>query len=124
MFAKYYCDLGSTDRIFSKFGKSGRNPGMNWPWCTLACVGPVMLILFSVVTAVTSQAQTANTGAITGTIVDQSGAVIPGADVTVTSEANASERKVTTGTDGVYRVSLLSPGSYDIEASKNGFTAA
>jgi hypothetical protein len=97
---------------------------MVWLMRTLMCANLVALILFCVATVITSRAQTANTGAITGTIVDQSGAVIPDTDITVISESNASERKVTTGNDGVYRVSLLSPGSYRIEASKNGFTAA
>src|ERR1700678_1182210 len=116
MFAKHHCNIGLVDRKFSEYANSGRKPRIDWQKSLRLAV----LIIFSVIAAGMSQAQTANTGAITGTILDQSGAVIPDADVAVTSESNASVRKVTTGNDGVYRVSLLPPGSYRIEATKDG----
>ena len=71
-----------------------------------------------------SWAQTANTGALTGTVTDVSGAVVANADVTVDSEASGATRKAITGVDGVYRVPLLPPGSYRVEASKDGFKLA
>jgi hypothetical protein len=74
--------------------------------------------------AAVSWAQTAGTGALTGVVTDNSGAVVANVEVTVTSEATGATRKVTTGTDGIYRVLLLSPGSYRVEASKSGFKLA
>src|SRR6185436_1053167 len=69
-------------------------------------------------------AQTQTTGRIDGTVKDQNGAVIAGADVTVTNLATAEERKVATGTEGNYTVPLLSPGSYRIKVGAAGFNPA
>ena len=59
-----------------------------------------------------------------GTVKDQNGAVIVGAEVTVTSLATAEERKVTTDAEGNYAVPLLSPGTYRVRVAANGFNAA
>ncbi len=69
-------------------------------------------------------AQTAATGALTGTVVDSSGAVIAGATVTVTSAATGEGRNVETGAEGAFRVSLLPPGTYVISIQKTGFKTA
>lgn len=124
MFAKHYCSPGFVDHMFSKYAKWGRKHRINWQLGTLTSVRLVVLIFFTVITAGMSHAQTANTGAITGTIADPSGAVVPNVDIVVTNESNASARNVTTGADGIYRVSLLPPGSYRIEAKKSGFNSA
>jgi hypothetical protein len=71
-----------------------------------------------------SWAQTANTGAVVGTVTDSSGAVVQNVQVEISSEATGAKRRTTTGTDGVYRVPLLPPGSYHIEASISGFKLA
>jgi Carboxypeptidase regulatory-like domain/TonB dependent receptor/TonB-dependent Receptor Plug Domain len=105
------------------FAKHFRNP-RNLLLRPIKAVQLVVLLIVSIGTAVTSQAQTANTGAITGTISDQSGAAVPNVEVDVTNQSNASTRNVATGADGSYRVSLLPPGSYRIEAKRTGFTSA
>ena len=69
-----------------------------------------------------SQSQT--TGRIAGTVKDPNGAVIVGAEVTVTSLATAEERKVTTDAEGNYTVPLLSPGTYRVSVTANGFKRA
>src|SRR5690242_20861501 len=60
-------------------------------------------------------AQTAGTGALTGTISDPSGGVVPNATVTITSIDTGQSRSATTGADGVYKFSLLPPGSYRVD---------
>jgi hypothetical protein len=67
--------------------------------------------------------QTASTGALNGTVVDSSGAVVPGVEMTVTNEATGEVRTVSTQSDGVFRVPLLAPGSYRVEARRRGFKA-
>jgi hypothetical protein len=67
-------------------------------------------------------AQTAGTGALTGTITDPTGAVIPNVTVTATSETG-QERTATTGADGTYRFTLLPPGNYKVRFSAAGFKA-
>ncbi len=66
-------------------------------------------------------AQTAGTGALTGTVKDSTGAVIPNATVTVTSAGTGQSRTATTSTDGSYQVGLLPPGTYSVKLSANGF---
>src|SRR5437762_3560393 len=68
-------------------------------------------------------AQTQTTGRIAGTVKDQNGAVIAGADVTVSSKATGDERKVTTDTEGNYTVPLLSPGTYRMKVTAQGFNS-
>src|ERR1700687_461619 len=60
-------------------------------------------------------------GTITGAVVDSSGAVVSGARVTITSNATAQARTTVTNTSGEYSVPFLSPGTYDVEVSKDGF---
>lgn len=71
-----------------------------------------------------SHAQTANTGALSGTVTDASGAVVPGAQVIVTSNATGQAVTVTSNARGFYQAPLLSPGSYSVDVSKAGFQAA
>ena len=68
--------------------------------------------------------QTARTGALTGTITDRSGAVIPDANVKVANQATGDARTTRTNAQGVYLVSLLAPGSYRLEVGKPGFKSA
>ena len=83
----------------------------------------VFAIAFVALTSV-SLAQTAGTGAITGTVTDPSGSVVPNVEVVIVSEATGAKRTASTGADGTYRFPLLPPGSYRIEASTTGFKAA
>ncbi len=69
-------------------------------------------------------AQTAATGALQGTVTDASNAVIPGATVTITSQDTGQVRTSTTGSDGVYRFPLLTPGTYNLKVTASGFKNA
>ncbi len=62
-----------------------------------------------------------DTGSITGTISDPSGAVLSGAKVTLINEGTAVALTTTSGADGVYGFSPVRIGSYKIEASFKGF---
>jgi len=70
---------------------------------------------------------TANVGAQTsgGTILgrmgDQSGAIIPGAKVAIKNQATGVIREVTTNSAGLYQAPSLSPGSYTVTATAQGF---
>ena len=72
----------------------------------------------------TAWAQTAGTGALTGTVTDVSGGTVADVEVTVSSEATGVTRKVLTGTDGIYRVPGLPPGLYRVQATGRGFKLA
>jgi hypothetical protein len=66
-------------------------------------------------------AQTASTGAVNGTIVDQSGATVAQAKIRVTNDATGEAQEFTSQQNGNYLAPLLTPGSYQLEASKSGF---
>src|SRR5438093_4586455 len=73
--------------------------------------------------AATARAQTA-TGQITGTVKDATGAVVPGATVTVTSELTGSRLEATTGRDGNFIIPLLPVSSYSLTAPLQGLRPA
>jgi len=61
-------------------------------------------------------------GVLNGTVVDASGAVIPGATVTVTQkEGNVAARTVKTDAHGAYTVTDLPAGDYNISITSSGF---
>jgi len=66
------------------------------------------------------QATTA-AGTIQGTITDPSGAVVPGAAVTITNKETGAVIKVMTNASGYYTSGPLSPGRYVIAVSHTGF---
>ena len=58
---------------------------------------------------------------IEGVVTDPTGAVIPGTEVTLTSEGAAATFSATSDADGVYSFSGLSSGKYDLSMTKPGF---
>jgi hypothetical protein len=83
---------------------------MQIPWRTLLllCV-PVVLC-----------GQSQNSG-LSGTITDPSGAVVPGAALTLTSSQSQISATATTGSDGLYSFPNLQPGNYDLKVTASGF---
>ena len=79
--------------------------------------GSLFLCVFLCFSAI---AQTV-TGSIEGRVTDQTGAVIPGAQVLVKNTETGQERKTTTTTEGFYRATFLPIGIYRVTISANGF---
>lgn len=67
-----------------------------------------------------AQAQLSS-GAILGTVADSSGAVIPGVSIRITNTGTGLLRDAVTNESGNYRVDLLQPGVYQVEADLAGF---
>jgi len=61
------------------------------------------------------------TSQLTGLITDRTSAAVQGAEITVTNQATGSERRVQSNEAGIYTVPFLSPGSYTVTVSKQGF---
>lgn len=61
-------------------------------------------------------------GSISGTIVDQQKAAVPGAVITVKNNETGLERTVTTNDDGGFRISSLPIGTYLVRVDKSGFS--
>ncbi|HTR38854.1 MAG TPA: TonB-dependent receptor [Bryobacteraceae bacterium] len=62
-----------------------------------------------------------NLGHIYGVVTDPSGAVVPGAMVTVTDVARGVSRTLTTDTAGQYSAPSLTPGAYAVKVEATGF---
>jgi hypothetical protein len=63
-------------------------------------------------------------GAIAGTVRDQNGAIVAGAEVKVTNIQTTVTRDAVTDEDGFYRVGALDPGTYSVVIQKSGFSRA
>jgi hypothetical protein len=81
----------------------------------------VLFFLVSVFPGNDTFAQTSSTGAVTGTITDQSGGAVAGAAVKLTNAATGEVYQFTSRQNGSYLAPLLAPGDYQIEVSKTGF---
>jgi carboxypeptidase family protein len=66
-------------------------------------------------------AQSRDTGAIVGTIVDADGQPLPGVTITVSSPNLQGQRSAITDVEGQYRFPALPPGPYEIRAELEGF---
>ena len=73
---------------------------------SLACIGGVLLLLFS---ATVLEAQI-NRGAIEGIVTDPQGAVVPGVEVTVVNVDTNVGDSMKTNAAGYFRISDLGPG--------------
>jgi hypothetical protein len=61
------------------------------------------------------------TGGLQGTVKDPSGAVVPNAQVVVTSTSLVGKKEITTDSSGYYRFANLPPGTYNISVTAKGF---
>jgi hypothetical protein len=80
-----------------------------------------MTALMFLLTAGTAAAQQ-TAGNITGRVLDQQGAAIPGVTVIAKSAQTGFVRTETTDQEGLYRLSALPVGLYDVSAELQGFT--
>jgi len=86
--------------------------------------GVVLTIALLIAFAPAALAQSAGTAGLSGTVTDASGAAVPNVAVTLTNSDTNQARTTTTGTDGVYKFSLIPPGTYKIHFAATGFKAA
>ena len=80
-----------------------------------------ILAAVCVVLGGTRAAAQSATGSIEGTIVDQSGALMPGVTVTVEQLETGTTRSAVTDENGIFRLPLLPVGIYDVTAELSGF---
>ena len=83
-------------------------------FCVIALlsIGPSVRMVYAQLTA-----------QITGTVIDTSGAVIPGANVIVVNEDTGIKWDTKANQSGTYTVPLLQPGNYRISVQSQGFRA-
>lgn len=78
------------------------------------CIGLVWFLA-------TTPALLAQTGSISGTITDSTGALVPKAKITASNVATGISREAETDESGTYRISNCTPGLYDVRIEHAGF---
>ena len=68
-----------------------------------------------------SLCQGITTGTVLGVVTDPSGAVIPGAQIQITNQANGLKLVETSGADGSFKFFLIPIGAYHALITANGF---
>src|SRR6266567_4156676 len=81
----------------------------------LAFVG----LIFALALPLASHAQ--DTGYISGTVTDKSGAAVVGAEVVITNTAGSLTRTTTTNADGAYVLAALPGDTYNLAVTAKGF---
>jgi len=79
------------------------------------------LAVFALLSAESLFAQIGGTGSIQGTVTDASGAAVPGATVTATNTATNAKTTQQTTDSGLYTISALAPGQYEVSVTATGF---
>src|SRR5438094_767864 len=77
-------------------------------------------VVVALVCTAAGRAQT-NTAGLSGNLTDETGAVLPGAQITVTNTATGISRTVPTDERGRFVVPQLPPGPYELKATMSGF---
>ena len=80
----------------------------------------LFVLSFIALLLVSAQAQVLY-GSLVGRVEDQSGAVLPGARVSVTNKATGEQREAVADESGAYAFRDLQVGTYDLHITQNGF---
>jgi hypothetical protein len=78
----------------------------------------LMLVLLALICGAVAQTQF---GTIYGRVTDPTGAVVPGAKVTLTNDATKTSQTVTASSEGAYTFASVQPGPYTLTAESSGF---
>lgn len=81
------------------------------------CTAVVLLVLSSV-----AFCQLSSTGTINGTVTDSTGAVVPGASISVENQMTKASVTSSSSATGTFVLVGLPPGTYDVTVEKSGFT--
>ena len=84
-------------------------------------ITPLGFVATVAILALAGTAAAQSAGSITGTVKDSSGAVLPGATVTLTNPATGLVQTATSDTRGVFVALSLPPGTYTVAVEMQGF---
>lgn len=76
--------------------------------------------VFVLLAQVSANSQAVN-GTVVGNVTDSTGAILPGAAVTITDIGTNTTRSITTDANGYYAFPSLPPGNYKVKVEKQGF---
>lgn len=85
------------------------------------CLSLILALFVFSLCSVATLGQSQTSGRIVGTVMDEKGGALPGAEVTVTNKATGETRTAVSDDSGHYIVPLLPPGFYTVGVTANGF---
>jgi Carboxypeptidase regulatory-like domain len=80
---------------------------------------PISCLLIALICCIAVLAQ-APTGIISGTVTDESGAVISGASITIVNKATTASRSIAANGQGLFSAPALPPGDYEVRGEMKG----
>nr|MCU0229316.1 carboxypeptidase-like regulatory domain-containing protein [Bryobacterales bacterium] len=90
----------------------------------VAQCGLAIALALLLVGSVTPAAAQILYGSVVGNVTDESGASVPGAEVTITNKQTGASRITTTNESGGYSIPTVQNGDYTIRVAREGFRAA
>ncbi len=94
---------------------------LRWPAQAVLTLSLAVMAL-TATSATSAYAQGTDTGTVTGKVTDPSGALIPGATITLINTSTKEKLTTVTNNDGVYTLPGVPPATYSITANKAGFS--
>jgi hypothetical protein len=101
-----------------KFRNRQYGDGNNFQSCWRLCFGFVLALILLAPYRIVAQQTTAD---VVGTVTDNTGAVIPGAKVTLRNLSTGEAQSTQTTESGDYAFNLLKPGGYSLTIESQGF---
>jgi len=89
--------------------------------CFTRCIHALFLILISAFLGSLSLMAQTNTTALSGTVIDASGAAVVDATVTISNTATDAKAAKQTSSNGEYSFEQVQPGTYEVQVIANGF---
>ena len=87
----------------------------------LRCKAAILAVIVAVLASGSLASAQTITGSISGAVMDQTGGMIPGATVTLTSEKTGQSRGSTSDSEGRFNFAALQPGNYALKVERQGF---
>src|ERR1700721_1308855 len=88
-----------------------------------ALPGRILMVLLMVMSITVKASAQSDTGRVVGTVVDPTGAYIPGATITLTNTDSGGTATRTTGSAGEFTFPALPRGQYSITGKASGFAS-
>ena len=98
-----------------------RLPDLTGPFLLRLVIGILFFLLIVSADSPITKAQSP-TATLTGTVIDQNEAVVPGVNIAVINIAQGFQRTTITDSEGSFVVAVLPAGNYTVKAEREGFT--
>jgi Carboxypeptidase regulatory-like domain len=92
-----------------------------WDWIRGSLLSFSICLTIATVASRPVRGKTASTGALAGVVLDPSGVAIPGAVIHLSKQETSQEKSTTSDEQGRFGFQFLSPGRYELQASKASF---